>query len=160
MEEKDEFQDLLMETKKALKDLRRIKKKIDPILFDIKDGTLVRVAPSRYNERGRKQPSDKNSTIQGMDADDEDNSESSDIDSDQTVSAKSKQAREIQRTITLERQNIEEKVQRANSRKSVSLITPDEAISLGKLKQEKVLEEPDMLVSRRDNKEERSDMHY
>ena len=82
MEEKDEFQDLLMETKRALKDLRRIKKKIDPILFDIKDGTLVRVAPSRYNERGRKQPSDKNSTIQGMDADDEDNSESSDIDSD------------------------------------------------------------------------------
>ena len=76
------------------------------------------------------------------------------------MSAKSKQAREIQRTITLERQNIEEKVQRANSRKSVSLITPDEAISLGKLKQEKVLEEPDLLVSRRDNKEERSDMHY
>ena len=40
----------LVELESALAELKAMKKKIAPILFDLKDGTLKRVAPSRYQE--------------------------------------------------------------------------------------------------------------
>ena len=40
----------LVELENALAELKAMKKKIAPILFDLKDGTLKRVAASRYVE--------------------------------------------------------------------------------------------------------------
>lgn len=40
----------MMQTKMIIKQLRLVKKKINPILFDLKDGSLVRTRPSRYQE--------------------------------------------------------------------------------------------------------------
>ena len=40
----------MTELESALAELKAIKKKIAPILFDLKDGTLKRVAASRYIE--------------------------------------------------------------------------------------------------------------
>lgn len=39
----------LKESKQVLKKMRKILKSVEPILFDLKDGTLKRTAPSRFN---------------------------------------------------------------------------------------------------------------
>ena len=36
--------------RKAMKDIDILKQRIEPILFDLADGTLARVAPSRFEE--------------------------------------------------------------------------------------------------------------
>ena len=49
-EDDNQYNNLLNQTKIVIKQLRQVRKKIDPILFDIKDGSLVRTRPSRYKE--------------------------------------------------------------------------------------------------------------
>jgi hypothetical protein len=48
-EKENDYQNLLKETKASIRELKEVKKRVAPLLFDLKDGTLKRVAPSRYN---------------------------------------------------------------------------------------------------------------
>ena len=49
-EQEDNYDKMLGDTKSIVQELKRVKKLMAPILFDMKDGTLKRVAPSRYQE--------------------------------------------------------------------------------------------------------------
>jgi hypothetical protein len=50
-EQEDNYDEMLKDTKAIVRELKNVKKMIAPILFDIKDGTLKRVAPSRFQEK-------------------------------------------------------------------------------------------------------------
>ena len=130
-EEDNDYQKLLKETKASIRELKEVKKMVAPLLFDLKDGTLKRVAPSRYIQPRPRADSMSVKSEHGNSIDDE---ESNTSDSQSNKSVRSKQAREIQRSISvISEKSHSRKASRSSFKNDISPIRSNEPLQEDKL---------------------------